>query len=398
MMPVKIFKYVCTLGIFCCLWCAEAKPQSFQDSDTVRITETDGITTTDSIAEPYSIMVIDTIQVVAVGDIMMGTAFPDGKYLPPNNDCSRSFSMVLPYFADADILFGNLEGALIKSQTGAKKCNNPEWCYTFGMPAEYAGCLAQAGFDILSIANNHMGDFGEIGRQTTTQTLDSYGIRYAGLLTHPTTILVKNGIKYGFCAFAPNSGTVSVKDIPAAQEIVRKLKDSCDVVIVSFHAGAEGRDYQHVPRKTETFLGEDRGNVYEFAHKMIDAGGDILLGHGPHVTRAVEIYKNRFITYSMGNFSTYSRVNVEGVNGLAPIFRIYTDPKGNFLKARITPTYQPADDRCPRYDPGYRVVSVIQKLTKTDFPEVNIQITDDGWVTVPVEKHTAQADINGAGQ
>lgn len=325
----------------------------------------------------------DTLQVVAVGDIMMGTAFPDGKFLPPNNDCSRSFSMVMPYFRDADILFGNLEGALISSLAGAKKCNNPEWCYTFGMPAGYVQCLVNAGFDILSLANNHMGDFGEAGRATTVKTLDENGIYHAGLITHPTAIFVKDGIKYGFCAFAPNTGTVDVKNIPAAQEIVRALKDSCDIVIVSFHAGAEGNSHQHVTRVTETFLGENRGNVYEFAHKMIDAGGDILLGHGPHVTRAVEVYNGRFIAYSMGNFSTVSRVNVAGVNGLAPIFRIYTDPYGCFLKARITPTYQPADDRNPRYDPDNRVISVIQKLTRQDFPEADILISDDGWITVP---------------
>lgn len=226
-----------------------------------------------------------------------------------------------------------------------------------------------------------MGDFGAMGRETTVHALAEQGIRYAGLLHCPTAIFEKDGIKYGFCAFAPNEGTVNVKDIPAAQEIVRALNDSCDIVIVSFHAGAEGRTYQNVTRKTETFLGEDRGNVYEFAHKMIDVGADILLGHGPHVTRAVEVYKNRFIAYSMGNFSTYSRVNVAGVNGLAPIFRIYTDRRGAFYRARITPTWQPVDDRCPRYDPEKRVITKIQSLTQQDFPEVKLFITDDGWIT-----------------
>ncbi|MDR2039081.1 MAG: CapA family protein [Bacteroidales bacterium] len=325
----------------------------------------------------------DTIQVVAVGDIMMGTMYPDGKYLPPDSNCSRSFSMVKPYFENADILFGNLEGALVNSLTGVKSCNNPAVCYTFGMPAKFAGCLVDAGFDMISLANNHMGDFGETGRRTTVETLEKHGIAHAGLITHPTSIVEKDGIKYGFCAFAPNRGTVDVRDIPAAQDIVRSLKDSCDIVIVSFHAGAEGPASQHVTRETETFLGENRGNVYEFAHKMIDAGGDILLGHGPHVTRAVEIYNDRFIAYSMGNFSTYSRINVAGVTGLAPIFRIYTNRHGCFFKAHITPTYQPMDDRCPRYDSARRVVSVIRDLTRQDFPEVNIEISEDGWIIHP---------------
>ena len=323
----------------------------------------------------------DTVQVVAVGDIMMGTIVPNGEHLPPNNDCSRSFSMVKPYFANADVLFGNLEGAMTDAKGDAKTCHDPSTCYTFGMPTAFARCLVDAGFDILSIANNHSGDFGEQGRASTVQTLKNAGIRYAGLVNCPTVEFVKDGVKYGFCAFAPNSGTMNVKDIPAAQEIVRQLKTRCDIVIVSFHAGAEGRAYQHVTRQTETFLGESRGNVYEFAHKMIDAGGDILLGHGPHVTRAVEIYKNRFIAYSMGNFSTYRRVNVEGVNGLAPIFRIFTTKDGRFIKARITPTFQPVDDRTPRYDPTGRVISVIQSLTSADLPEVKINITNDGWVT-----------------
>ncbi|MDR1864275.1 MAG: CapA family protein [Bacteroidales bacterium] len=324
----------------------------------------------------------DTVQIVAVGDIMMGTMYPDGQYLPPAKDCSRSFGMVKPWFARADVLFGNLEGTLITSTEGAKRCQNPEWCYTFGMPASFVDCLVDAGFDILSLANNHSGDFGANGRATTVETLERHGIIHAGLQSHPTAVFEKNGIRYGFCAFAPNEGTVSVKDIPAAQETVRSLVEQCDIVIVSFHAGAEGRAYQNVTRRTETFLGENRGNVYEFAHKMIDAGADVLLGHGPHVTRAVEVYKNRFIAYSMGNFSTYSRINVSGVNGLAPVFRIYTDRKGGFYKALITPTFQPEDDRCPRYDPERRVIAKIQSLTKQDFPEANLSITDDGWITV----------------
>ena len=323
----------------------------------------------------------DTVQVVAVGDIMMGTIFPNGEYLPPNNDCSRSFSMVKQYFANADIVFGNLEGAMTDSKVGAKSCNNPEVCYTFGMPTKFVSCLVEAGFTVLSIANNHMGDFGEQGRTSTVQTLTNAGIRHAGLLSCPTVEFVVEGVRYGFCAFAPNTGTVDVKNIPAAQEIVSRLKEKCDMVIVSFHAGAEGRGAQHVTRQTETYLGENRGNVYEFAHKMIDAGADLLLGHGPHVTRAVEIYKDRFIAYSMGNFSTFSRVNVEGVNGVAPIFRIYTTRDGKFIKAHITPTIQPGNDRTPRYDPSGRVISVIQTLTKTDFPDLKINISNDGWVT-----------------
>ena len=323
----------------------------------------------------------DEVKIAAVGDIMMGTAYPNGEFLP-NFDPAKLFDPLRTYLTDVDVTFGNLEGALTDNMSQAKNCTNKSLCYFFAMPTSYAKHLKDAGFDVLSIANNHMSDFGEIGRKSTQKVLKEVGIRYAGLLECPTDIFTINGVKYGFCAFAPNTGTVDVKNIAAAQEIVRSLKKNVDIVIVSFHAGGEGAKFQHVTRKTETCFGENRGNVYEFAHKMIDAGGDVLLGHGPHVTRAIEVYKNRFITYSMGNFLTYSRINVAGVNGLAPLFHIYTKKNGEFIKAQIIPTSQ-LKQQPPELDKQKRVIKVIQDLTRTDFPEMKsvITIADDGWVT-----------------
>ena len=324
----------------------------------------------------------DTVKVVAVGDIMMGTIYPNRQYLPAKDDCSPQLSEVKSVLRTGDVVFGNLEGVLTDSNVGAKRCGNSGNCYTFGMPTSFAKCFTDAGFNLLSIANNHVGDFGDQGRRSTVETLKKHNINYAGLLSCPTSTFTIKGVKYGFCAFAPNTGTVSIKDIPAAQEIVRKLAKECDIVIVSFHGGAEGSKYQRVTRNTETFLGENRGNVYEFAHKMIDAGADILLGHGPHVTRAIEVYKDRFITYSMGNFCTYDRVNISGVNGLAPIYKIFTDKQGKFLKAELVSTYQ-VKYQPVRIDDQQRVLKVVQNLTKSDFPEMSnvINISDKGLIT-----------------
>jgi poly-gamma-glutamate capsule biosynthesis protein CapA/YwtB (metallophosphatase superfamily) len=313
----------------------------------------------------------DTVRIVAVGDIMLGTLYPSRQHLPPHEDCSGELQALTPILASGDITFGNLEGVLTDSPEGAKKCKDPSVCYTFGMPTHFVHCLTAAGFNLLSIANNHVGDFGEQGRQSTVETLRKAGVHFAGLADYcQTDTFTRGGIKYGFCAFAPNSGTIDLRDIPAAEKIVRELAATCQIVIVSFHGGAEGRQYQHVTRTTETFLGENRGNVYAFAHRMIDAGADVLLGHGPHVTRAIEVYKNRFIAYSMGNFCTYDRINISGVNGLAPIFKIYTDKNGAFLSADIISTrqekYQP-----PQIDPQQQVLKIIRQLTQEDFPEMD---------------------------
>ncbi len=329
----------------------------------------------------YAVPANDTLHVVAVGDIMLGTAYPNRSYLPANNDCSPLLAPVQSYIQAADVAFANLEGALTDDLSTSKICKDTAWCYTFAMPTAYAKCFADAGFDLLSIANNHTGDFGESGRAQTAKALQDNNIAYAGLLTCPTAIIERKGLKIGFCAFAPNKGTCSVKDLDAAAKIVRGLDSICDIVIVSFHAGAEGATMRHVTRQTEMFIGEDRGNVYAFTRRMIDAGADILLGHGPHVTRAVDIYKDRFIAYSMGNFCTYSRINVRGVNGIAPLIQLGVDKTGKFLGGNIIPTAQ-EKGALMRVDTSRRVIKEIQQLTKEDFPETQIRLADDGEITI----------------
>ncbi len=322
----------------------------------------------------------DTITIIGVGDIMMGTLIPSRTYLPKNNDCSPLLKPTSKILSSGDVTFGNLEGVFTDTQKGAKNCGSSKNCWTFGMPSKYVDCLTNAGFDLISIANNHTGDFGQTGRTNTVNVLKKAGLTYAGLTSCPSAILEKNGVKYGFCAFAPNRGTVQITDYARAQQIVKDLESKCDIVIVSFHGGAEGSKHQHVTRKTEVFLGHNRGNVYEFARKVIDAGADVVFGHGPHVTRAVDLYKDRFIIYSMGNFCTWSRINVQGVSGLAPIVKVHTTKEGKFLKGEIISTYQ-TKYQPPKIDSQKRVLKKIQDLTKQDIPEVNLKIGDDGIVT-----------------
>ena len=326
----------------------------------------------------------DTITVVAVGDIMLGTNYPKG-YLPPGNDCHPLLADVKSILRDADLTFGNLEGSFSNEpEKHAKPCSSPRWCYRFSMPEKYVECLTGAGFDVMNIANNHIHDLRAHGKNNTMKVLDRAGLHYAGVCAKPVDTFTVNGVKWGVCGFAPNSGTCSINDYKQMENTVRRLKKECDMVLVSFHGGAEGSKYQHVPRKTEYFLGQNRGNVYEFAHRAIDAGADLVIGHGPHVTRAVELYKNKLIAYSLGNFCTYRRFNLQGPNGIAPILKIYLDPSGNLIKARIFPVYQ--DKMKGTFlDPQKRVIYKIKTLTQSDFPETPLKITDDGWI-IPENK------------
>ena len=316
-----------------------------------------------------------TITVMAVGDIMMGTDFPNSSYLPPKD--VGPFDKVNEVLTQADILFGNLEGTLTDTGNNAKRCSDPSKCYSFRSPEYFGKYLEETGFDVMSIANNHIGDFGATGIKNTAKTLEKHNIAYAGIFAQPSTIFEKNGIKYGFCAFAPNKDCVKIHNLSNAKKIVTELSEKVDIVIVSFHGGAEGSQHTHVPRKTERFYGEDRGNVYKFAHTMIDAGADIILGHGPHVSRAFEVYNDRFIAYSLGNFCTYSRFNLTGIKGYAPIAEIEIDTEGKFIKGVLHSAKQ-IDEIYPFMDDKKRALKEIQQLTATDFPESKLIFEEDG--------------------
>ena len=319
----------------------------------------------------------DTLFVVAAGDIMLGTDYPREEYLPPGKDCSPLLQDVLPFLSHADVTFGNLEGTFADTMGKAKICRDTLNCFVFRMPVPFVHCLRDAGFDLLSLANNHSGDFGPGGRQNTMRVLDEAGISYAGLLVCPSTVFVRDSVRYGFCAFAPNRGACDLKDTESAVRIVKELAERSDVVIVSFHGGAEGKEHEHVTRQDETYLGYNRGNVYDFTHAVVDAGADLVFGHGPHVTRAIELYRDRLICYSLGNFCTYGRFNLQGPNGIAPIIHLSTRPDGSFISGRIIPIYQ-AGRGIPRPDPQGRVIKKMQQLTLEDFPETPLVIKDDG--------------------
>ena len=320
----------------------------------------------------------DTVSIVGVGDIMMGTSYPEDR-LPPDDGAflMRDVSSVL---RDADVTFGNLEGTLLDDGGTPKRCKDPKVCYAFRTPVRYVKNLVDAGFDIMSLANNHAGDMGDEGRDTTMNTLMYAGILHAGQLSMKTAILVKDSIRYGLAAFAPNANCVPLHDLEGARNIIRGLDSLVDVIIVSFHGGAEGAKFQNVPRAHEMYFGEDRGDVYEFSHSLVDAGADIIFGHGPHVTRGVEVYKKRFIAYSLGNFCTYKGINVAGINGLAPIIKVFATSSGEFISGEITPTVQ-SHASGVQIDPAKSVIKIIQDLSKKDFPESEIRIDDNGLIT-----------------
>jgi poly-gamma-glutamate capsule biosynthesis protein CapA/YwtB (metallophosphatase superfamily) len=316
----------------------------------------------------------DTLTVAMVGDIMMGTTFPTTQ-LPPHNG-AELFKDATPILKRADIAVGNLEGTLCDGGTSTKGTGPNS--YAFRTPTSYAPWLTQAGFDFLSMANNHANDFGIEGIMSTEQYLREQGIKYCGIQGRTeTAVIERKGLKIGFCAFGHNSYTLKHTDLSTVSRILNDLKSRTDLIIVSFHGGAEGRTKSHLPYGTETFLGENRGSLRELAHYCIDNGADIVYGHGPHVVRAVEVYNDRFIVYSLGNFCTPYGMSLTDISAYAPIIEVKIARDGHFLNGQIHSLKQ-IKGIGPRTDSQHSAARQMKQLSEEDVPKSEATIDAKG--------------------
>lgn len=317
------------------------------------------------------------LRIAAVGDMMIGTDYPEDHL--PDDDGVSFLAGVAPRLWSADMAFGNLEGVLVDGGKPGKKCSNPKACYLFRSPTRYAYHYRAAGFDVLSLANNHARDFGEEGRTETMRALDRAGILHSGREGDFASTTV-NGLRVAVLAFAVTKNSNMLLDYELSEQTVREYAALHDVVIVSFHGGAEGQDVTRLPFADEEYYGEPRGDVVRFARMVVDAGADLVVGHGPHVVRAMELYDDRLIAYSLGNFATYYGISVAGIKGVAPILIATLDNDGRFLEGEIVSTVQlrPAG---PSIDPQDRALNMIRGLSSEDFDNPGLTFHPDGRIT-----------------
>jgi len=308
---------------------------------------------------------------------MLGTDYPQ-DHLPPN-DGAQLLATMSPVLQRADIAFGNLEGTLLDGGEPVKQCVDPARCYLFRSPARYAGNFQQAGFDVISLANNHARDFGEEGRNASMRALEQVGIQHSGRMGDIASWTVK-GQRVAMIAFAPFKNSHDMLDVSAAQALVARVKAVHDIVLISFHGGAEGLDALRIPFAREFYYGEDRGDVVEFAHAVIEAGADVVLGHGPHVPRALELYQGRLIAYSLGNFCTYYGISVAGLKGLAPVLEITITGNGEFVGGRIISARQQRP-LGPQPDASHEAARLMKSLTEQDFPDTPLFVDVTGIIT-----------------
>jgi poly-gamma-glutamate capsule biosynthesis protein CapA/YwtB (metallophosphatase superfamily) len=240
----------------------------------------------------------DDLVVSAVGDIMLDAS---SRPIMDGMGYDYAYAEVRKFFAGSQIIFGNLEGPLTDRGTA-----ETDKKFTFrSPPAKVSAALKNAGFNVVSLANNHMLDYGPDGLAQTIETLDTAGIRHAGagadlLAARQPALLEAGGKKIAVLAYSitlPENfyaadhrpGTAFAREEEVRADIIAARKQA-DIVLVSFHWGQEGktelRDYQK-------YIG----------HLAIDSGASAVIGSHPHILQGIEHYKDGVILYSMGNFT-----------------------------------------------------------------------------------------------
>jgi hypothetical protein len=309
------------------------------------------------------------VTIAATGDIVMGST----PNLP--TDGGRSFFAGVQADLAGDVVLGNLEGTL--SVGGVSKCGVASTnCFAFQTPPSYAKWLEQAGFTVMSLANNHAYDFGASGQQQTIAALDRVGVLHTG---RPGQIAYQEvgAVTVALVGFSSYPWAASLTDIPAARRLVAKADATADLVIVSMHAGAEGSDRQHVRRGVERYLGENRGDVVRFSHAVVDAGADLVVGHGPHVLRGMEWYKGRLIAYSLGNFAGYKVFALGGPLSVSGILRVTLRGNGTFESGTLVPT-RLVGDGVPALDPTEAAHGQVRQLSRQDFGARAVRVASTG--------------------
>jgi poly-gamma-glutamate capsule biosynthesis protein CapA/YwtB (metallophosphatase superfamily) len=362
-----------------------SEPQVVPPAPVVRVIADASVVGIDAVAP-------EPITIAATGDLMLGSTYPDtsGRSLPPD-DGAALFADVSPVLTRADLAFGNLEGPLFDggdrpscSPGGISERNHGRpgtTCWAFRMPVRLGARLREAGFDVLGIANNHIDDFGAAGRASTIAILDRLGLAYSGP-TGTVSRLVVRGRAIHVIAFAPYPGLNDMNDLVAARALVEASHAAGALVVVSFHGGAEGVEARHVTDKRETFWGEDRGMVREFARKMIDAGADLVVGHGPHVLRALEVYRGRLIAYSLGTFASYGGISIDGLRGVTMILEVKLAGDGRLVGGTIHSIIQRAPGG-PSLDADRAAVTAVRDLSRADSGAAAPSIADDGTFSMP---------------
>ncbi len=219
---------------------------------------------------------VNQTSIIFTGDIMLGRSVMGAAL--DNDDPFYPFRKTADFLKSSDITFVNLENPIVED------CKRHAGGFKFCTTPEIAKGLSLAGVDIVTLANNHSGNYGKAGFEETKKYLDQDGVKYVG--DGNIEIIEKNGIKFGFLGF---NYTFTKDNLEKDLELIKESDPKVDVLIVGNHWGEE---YQAIANRFQVTV----------AKQMVDAGADLIIGHHPHWVQNFEEYLDKPIYYSLGNF------------------------------------------------------------------------------------------------
>ncbi len=276
-----------------------------------------------------------------VGDVMLdrGVRIRTKEH---GDDYTFPFLKIADKLNEGDVLFGNLESIISdKGQDVGGK-------YSFRAEPEAMEGLVYAGFDVVSLANNHAFDWGREAFEDTMQRLTDVNIKYTGAGFNyneahsvKTISLGEGKLRVGFLGYTDflfpyaiaqetRSGVTDFSEENIVRDI-EKFKDKVDVLVVTFHYGTE---YEKEPNQ----------NQKKWSRLAVDAGANLVIGHHPHVTQPVEKYNGAFIAYSLGNFIFDQYFSEETMRGFMLEVKVKETGKIigiNKLHYKLNEKYQP---------------------------------------------------------
>ncbi len=242
-----------------------------------------------------STLTAQEVQLLFTGDVQLAHHFE--RYVKDRFE--YPFAQI-PWFKKADLAIINLEAPFTRSDSAVEKP------FVFKAPPKYVKILKMAGVDLVNLANNHIYDYGKAGLLETLQTLEQAGLKYVGAGRNLTearkpAIFEVKGLKLAFLGYyglraheeshpaTNNDPGTALRNLKYIRQDIQQLKGKVDFITVIFHWGLEK---QHIPQKDQIW----------FAHRVIDYGANLIVGHHPHVLQGVEKYKQGVIVYSLGDF------------------------------------------------------------------------------------------------
>ena len=283
---------------------------------------------------------------------------------------------------DADIVLLNVEGAIGEGEAPPKCGPNSTACFALRQPPSVAGALRRVAPDsaivVANVANNHAHDAGVPGFEATLAHLDSAGVVVTGADTVATEVVTAHGDTVAFLGFSASGGeTPDVRDLRAVRRHVAAAATRYRRLVVTMHLGAEGRKAQRTLDSTELFYGTRRGNPIAFARAAAGAGADLVIGHGPHVVRAMEWRGRTLVAYSLGNLVTYGPFSLREPQNRGALLCATLGVDGAPRAAVVRSTRQRPPGRVSR-DRTRRAVALVDSLSRLDLPRTRVRIDRHG--------------------